>query len=122
NRESSELARPERAGFLPSAAHDVPPLPTCEEKSPCASHPVRDRRERDKLARSRLQRASCALLLRLSPVDLVQIRFSSSALGLDRGRNRWQRFRFKLLHRDDQGDRTDDQCRSEQGTQSYRFM
>src|SRR6266566_4412486 len=43
------------------------PLPPCEEEFLCASHPVRDRRERDKLARSRLQRASCALLLRLSP-------------------------------------------------------
>src|SRR5437762_10569027 len=67
NRELSGLARRDRPVFLPSAAHDAPPLPPSEEEFLCASHPVRDRRERDKLARSRLQRASCALLLRLSP-------------------------------------------------------
>src|SRR5205814_2263910 len=66
SRESSELARRDRPVFLPSVAHDVLRLQPCEEEFLCASHPVRDRRARDKLVRSRLQHASCASLLRLS--------------------------------------------------------
>src|SRR6202011_2195518 len=55
-------------------------------------------------------------------VDLAIRSYSSCAFGLDRGRNRRQRFCSELLDSDNERHRTDDQCRSQQCAQSYGFV